>query len=56
MINAKAQVDTFNNQDIVGCDLVAGAATDSTFVQGVDGEHASQVSPTAPWRRSRPEA
>ena len=43
MINAKVQVDTFSNQDIVGCDLVAGAATDSTFVQGVDGEHISQV-------------
>ena len=43
MINAKAQIDTNSNQDIVGCDLVAGATTDSTFVQGPGGEHASQV-------------
>ena len=43
VINAKAQVDTGSNQDIVGCDLVAGTATDSTFVQGPSGEHASQV-------------
>ena len=34
VINAKAQIDTNSNQDIVGCDLVAGATTDSTFVQG----------------------
>ncbi len=43
VINAKAQVDTFTNQDIVGCDLVAGATTDSSFVQGPSGEHASQI-------------
>ena len=43
VISAKAQVDTASNQDIVGCDLVAGATTDSTFVQGTSGEHTSQV-------------
>jgi hypothetical protein len=30
---AKSQVDTFSN-DIVGCDLVAGADKDTSFVQG----------------------
>jgi hypothetical protein len=43
VISSKAQVDTFNNQGIVGCDLVAGPFTDSSFVQGPDTVHASQM-------------
>ena len=43
VVSAKAQIDTGSNQDIVGCDLVAGATTDSSFVQGPSGEHASQI-------------
>jgi hypothetical protein len=43
VIDAKAQVDTFNNQGIVGCDLVAGPYTDSSFVQGAEGVHTSQM-------------
>ena len=34
VISSKAQIDSPNGQDIVGCDLVAGQNTDTTFVQG----------------------
>jgi hypothetical protein len=43
---AKSQVDTFNN-DIVGCDLVAGSDKDTSFVQGggtaMQSVHMSQI-------------
>jgi hypothetical protein len=42
VVTAKAQIDTNSNQDIVGCDLVAGTTTDQSFVQGPD-VHASQI-------------
>lgn len=42
VLNAKAQIDTFNNTDIVGCDLVAGSDKDSSFIQGGSG-HQSQI-------------
>ena len=45
VISAKAQIDSPQGQDIVGCDLVAGQNTDTTFVQG---SYASTVgTPTA---------
>jgi len=45
VINSKAQIDSPQGQDIVGCDLVAGQNTDTTFVQG---SYASTVgTPTA---------
>jgi hypothetical protein len=45
VISAKAQIDSPQGQDIVGCDLVAGQSTDTTFVQG---SYASTVgTPTA---------
>ena len=46
VVFAKSQVDTFNN-DIVGCDLVAGADKDTSFVQGggtaMQSVHMSQI-------------
>jgi hypothetical protein len=45
VISSKAQIDSPQGQDIVGCDLVAGQNTDTTFVQG---SYASTVgTPTA---------
>jgi hypothetical protein len=45
VITFKAQIDSPQGQDIVGCDLVAGQNTDTTFVQG---SYASTVgTPTA---------
>jgi len=43
-VTAKSQVDTFGN-DVVGCDLVAGADKDSSFVQGAGpaNTHMSQI-------------
>ena len=42
VLMAKAQVDTNTTSDIVECDIVAGAATDKSFVQG-SASHASQI-------------
>jgi len=39
----KAQVDTFSNQQIIGCDLVAGGAKDQSFVQGSSAMHESSM-------------
>jgi hypothetical protein len=39
---SKAQIDTFNNGNIIGCDLVAGSVTDVSFVQG-GAVHESQI-------------
>ena len=47
VLSAKAQIDMFGNQDIVGCDLVAGPRTDSSFVQGAADTHTSQVLSTS---------
>lgn len=42
VLSSKAQIDTFNNGDIVECDLVAGALKDQSFVQG-GSVHQSQI-------------
>ena len=42
VLMAKAQVDTNTTSDIVECDIVAGTATDKSFVQG-SASHASQI-------------
>lgn len=46
VLDAKLQTDTFNNSDIVGCDLVAGSDKDSSFWQGGAGHQSAIVTTT----------
>jgi hypothetical protein len=42
VLSAKGQIDTFHNDQIVECDLIAGSDVDRSFGQGGD-NHQSQI-------------